>query len=153
MTVKNILTNEQKKSLQEALKDDNSSHFLERVLMLLLKNEGKTYKQISNFIGCSIRTVAYWCTHGDPANLDSLRDKRRLGNYRKATEVYIQALLEAVDAEPSELGQEYTQWTGEKLAIYLAERTGIELASSQVRRILKQNKICLPLSKAKSRRR
>jgi transposase len=152
MTVKNFLTDEEKKCLQEALKGDNSSHFRERVLMLLLKNDGKTYEQISNFIGCSIRTVAYWCTHGDPANLESLKDKRGLGKNRKATEVYIQILLEAVDTDPSELGQEFTQWTGGKLANFLAERTGIELTSSQVRRILKQNNICLTTRKVKPRR-
>ncbi|NJL52429.1 MAG: helix-turn-helix domain-containing protein [Hydrococcus sp. SU_1_0] len=152
MTVKNFLTDEQKKCLQEALKDDNSSYFRERVLMLLLKNDGKTYEQISSFIGCSIRTVAYWCTHGDPDNLDSLKDKRRLGKNRKATEVYIQILLDTVGTYPGELGHEFTQWTGERLASYLAERTGIELTSSQVRRILKQNQICLPLRKAKSRK-
>jgi transposase len=151
MPAKNFLTDEQKKCLQEALKDDNSSHFRERALMLLLKNDGKTYAQISNLIGCSIRTVAYWCMHGDPDNLDSLKDKRELGRNRKATEAYIQILLEAVDADPSELGQESPQWTGERLASYLAERTGIELTSSQVRRILKQNKICLPIRKTKSR--
>jgi transposase len=120
--------------------------------MLLLKNDGKTYAQISNLIGCSIRTVAYWCTHGDPDNLDSLKDKRGLGKNRKATETYIQLLLEAVEVDPGELGQEFTHWTGESLAVLLAEKTGIELTSSQVRRILKQNGICLPARNLKSRR-
>ena len=33
--------------------------------------------------------VAYWCVHGDPDNLDILRDKMQQGNYRKATEEYM----------------------------------------------------------------
>ncbi len=54
--------------------------------MLLLMNDGKTEQKISEFVGCSYRSVAYWCVQVEPDNLDSLRDKREKGNYRKATE-------------------------------------------------------------------
>jgi len=37
------------------------------------------------FLGCSPRTVAYWCMHGDPDNLESLHNKREQESYRKAT--------------------------------------------------------------------
>ncbi len=49
-------------------------------------------------------------------------------------------LLEVVDKEPKELGYEFGRWTGERLATYLAEQTGIQLSGSQVRRILKRKK-------------
>ena len=49
-------------------------------------------------------------------------------------------LLEIVEKEPSELGYEFGRWTGERLATYLAEQTGIQLSGSQVRRILKRKK-------------
>ncbi len=58
----------------------------------------------------------------------------------RATSKYIRLLLETVDKEPSDLGDEFGRWTGERLATYLAEKTGIELSGSQVRRILKQKK-------------
>lgn len=108
--------------------------------MLLLQNDGKTYEEVADFIGCSYRTVAYWCVHGNPDDLESLRDKREKGNYRKATDAYIQLLMETVDKEPSELGYEFGRWTGQRLATYLASKTGIELSSSQVRRILQRKK-------------
>ena len=77
MPVKNFLTKEQKENLQNALKESEDSHFRQRVLMLLLMNDGKTYAEITEFIGCSYRSVAYWCRHGDPENLESLKDQRK----------------------------------------------------------------------------
>lgn len=140
MPVKNFLSQEQKQNLQQALRESEQPELRERVLMLLLMNEGKTYEQIASFLGCSQRTVAYWCVHGDSDNLDSLQDKRRIGSYRKATDEYVKTLLETIDKEPSELGYEFGRWTGERLATYLGMQTGIELTGSQVRKILKQKK-------------
>ena len=140
MPVKNFLSQEQKQSLQQALRESEQPEIRERVLMLLLMNEGKTYEQIASFIGCSQRTVAYWCVQGDPDKIESLQDKRGRGNYRKATPEYVKTLLETIEKEPSELGYDFGRWTGERLATYLAQQTGIELSGSQVRKILKQKK-------------
>jgi transposase len=140
MPVKNFLSQEQKQSLQQALRESEQPELRERVLMLLLMNEGKTYEQIASFLGCSQRTVAYWGVHGNPDSLDSLKDKRRIGSYRKATDEYVKILLETIDKDPGELGYEFGRWTGERLATYLAQQTGIELTGSQVRKILKQKK-------------
>ena len=38
------------------------------------------------------------------------------------------------------MGYDFGRWTGERLATYLAEQTGIKLSGSQVRRILKRKK-------------
>jgi hypothetical protein len=46
---------------------------------------GNTQAQTAELIGCSLRK-AYWSVHGDPENLDSFKDNRMKGNYRKATE-------------------------------------------------------------------
>jgi len=140
MPAKDFLTLVQKKVLQQALRDSDCPHFREHVLMLLLQNDGKTYEQIADFIGCSYRTVAYWCVHGNPDDLDSLRDKREQGNYRKVTENYLQLLMDVIDKEPRSLGYDFDHWTGERLAIHLAQKTGIQLSGTQLRRILKQKK-------------
>ncbi len=62
------------------------------------------------------------------------------GNYRKATEEYINLLREIIEVEPEKYGYEFGRWTTARLAIYLGEKTGIELSSTQVRRILKSKK-------------
>jgi len=137
---KNFLTSEQVTQLQQALKESELPHVRERILIILLQNDGRTQQEISRFLGCSPRTVAYWCMHGDPDNLETLHNKREYEHNRKATPEYIELLLKTVNREPSELGYEFGRWTAERLATYLTEQTGIDLSSSQVRRILKRKK-------------
>ncbi len=137
---KNFLMSEQVTQLQQALKESTLPHVRERILIILLQNDGRTQQEISRFLGCSPRTVAYWCMHGDPDNLESLHNKREKEHYRKVTPEYIKLLLETVDKEPLDLGYEFGRWTAERLATYLAQKTGIDLSSSQVRRILKRKK-------------
>ena len=108
--------------------------------MLLLMNDGKTYREISDFIGCSERRVVYWCVQGDPDNLESLQDGREQGNYQKATPIYIQLLMETIEKAPDELEYEFGRWTTAPLATYLAEATGIQLSGEQLRRILHKKK-------------
>ncbi len=140
LPVNNFLTPEQVSRLQKALRESELPHVRERILIILLQNDGKTQQEIAKFLGCSPRTVAYWCMHGDPDHLESLHNKREQEHFRKATPEYIKLLLETVDREPEELGFEFGRWTGERLATYLAQQTGIELSGSQVRRILKRKK-------------
>ncbi|MGH7998788.1 MAG: IS630 family transposase [Brasilonema sp.] len=140
MPAKGFITPGQQENLQKALRESDDKHLRERILMLLLMNDGKTYQQISDFLGCSYRSVAYWCVHGDPDNLESLKDKREQGNHRKVTDAYLELLLEVVKKKPSEFGYEFGRWTGEGLATYMAKQTGIKLTGKQVRRILEQRK-------------
>ncbi|PPS41230.1 helix-turn-helix domain-containing protein [Chroococcidiopsis sp. TS-821] len=144
MPVKNFLKPQQKEQLQQALRESQCPYFRERVLMLLLMNDGKTYQEIADFIGCSYRTVAYWCTHSEPDNLDSMKDQRQNGNYRKATAEYIDRLMEVVQKKPSELGLPFENWSGERLATYLAQETGIDLTGAHVRKLLKKQREATP---------
>ncbi|MBW4494049.1 MAG: helix-turn-helix domain-containing protein [Oscillatoria princeps RMCB-10] len=147
MPVKNFLNAMQVKRLQKALRQSDCPRLREHALILLLQNDGKTYEEIAEFIGCSYRTVAYWCVHGDPDNLDSLRDKRELGNYRKANDEYIKILLETVRKDPRKLGYDFEPWTSQRLAAHMAKETGIELSATQITRILRKNRVRLPLSR------
>jgi transposase len=149
MPSKKFLTLRQKESLLQALKKSDSSHSIQRILILLLRNEGKTYQEIADFLDCSYRTVAYWCVHSDPNDLESFKDKRTQGNYRKATEDYIQLLMEVVDKEPTQLGYSFKRWTGERLANHLERLTGIKLSGAQTRNLLRKNKISLTQGRRK----
>jgi transposase len=140
MPAKGCLSLSEKKNLQSAIKTEENPKVRERILMLLLLNDGKTYQKIAEFLGCSQRRVAYWCVHGDPANLESLEDGRKKGNYKKVTNKYIKLLLEIVDKEPQELGYEFGRWTGKRLAEHLEKETGIKLSKSQISRILAREK-------------
>ncbi len=140
MPAKDYLTSEQQKKLQKSLKREENGDIRERILILLLLNDGKTQQEIAEFIGCSKNKVSYWCIHGDPDNLESLKDKRMQGNHQKATEEYIEILLKTIKEKPQELGYKFERWSAQKLAIHLEKKTQIKLSGSQVRRILKRKK-------------
>lgn len=80
----------------------------------------------------------------------SLRDRREQGNHRKATEAYIQLLLEVVE-QPAELGYEFGRWTGARLAAHLARGNcdSVEWHSGAGDSTAK--KVCLPVGKVQSR--
>ncbi|MEL7037074.1 MAG: IS630 family transposase, partial [Cyanobacteria bacterium J06592_8] len=140
MPAQNHLKPEQKEKLLLQFKREDNSVIRERILILLLLNDGKTQKEIAEFLGVSVNKVCYWCVHGDPDNLESLKDKKMQGNHRKATDKYIEILLKTIEKEPEELGYSFGRWTAQRLAVYLEDQTGIELSGSQVRRILAKKK-------------
>ena len=139
MPGKGFLSLEQKQHLQKLLKQSDRYEMRERVLILLLMNEGRTQQEIAELIGCARRTVAYWCVHEDPDKIESPEDGRKR-EHRKVNQVYLEKLLEIVDKEPSEFCYEFCRWTAERLATYLEKETGLKLSGLQVRKILKRKK-------------
>jgi transposase len=140
MPAKNHLSQDQRERLLITLKEHENSYVREKILILLLMNDGKTYQEISDFLGIAYTTVAYWAVHGNPANLESFLDGRREGNFRKVTKEYENLLLEVIEKSPIEYGYDFGRWTAARLATYLEKATGIKLSGSQVRRILNRKK-------------
>ncbi len=140
MPAKNHLSQEQRKRLLKTLKQHENPYVREKVFILLLINDGKTYQQISEFLDIAYPTVAYWAVHGDPDNIDSFLDGRREGNFRKITQEYEDLLLKIIEKEPAEYGYEFGRWTAARLATHLEQATGIKLSGSQVRRRLEKKK-------------
>ena len=138
---KNFLTPSQVTQLQQALKESELPHVRERILIILLQNDGRPQHEIAKFLGCSPRTVAYWCMHGDPDDLKTLHNKREYEHHRKATPEYIELLLKTIEQLPADLGYEFGRWTAERLATYLTEQTGIELSSFQGAEDIKAKKV------------
>jgi len=136
MPAKNHLSQNQKQRLIKILKESEDNYVREKVIILLLINDGKTYQEISEFMEIAYTTVAYWSVHGDPDNLDSFLDKRSPGNFRKVTPEYEKILIDTIDKNPEEYGYEFGRWTAARLATYLEKVTGIKLSSSQISRIL-----------------
>ena len=66
MPAKNHLSQNQKQRLIKLLKESDDNYVREKVLILLLINDGKTYREISEFMEIAYTTVAYWSVHGDP---------------------------------------------------------------------------------------
>lgn len=59
MPAKNHLSQEQRERLLKILKEHDNPHLREKILILLLMNDGKTYEEISGFLNVAYTTVAY----------------------------------------------------------------------------------------------
>jgi hypothetical protein len=59
MPAKNHLSQNQKQRLIKLLKESDDNYVREKVLILLLINDGKTYGEISEFMEIAYTTVAY----------------------------------------------------------------------------------------------
>jgi DNA-binding CsgD family transcriptional regulator len=51
MPAKGYLTRSQRENLVSFLKESNSPQLTQRILILLLMDDGKTYQEISDFLG------------------------------------------------------------------------------------------------------
>ncbi len=140
MPAKNHLSQEQRERLLKNLKEHENPYVREKIFILLLMNDGKTYQEISNFLNIAYPTVAYWSVHGNQDNLESFLDGRTKGNFQKITKEYEELLLTVIEKEPAEYGYEFGRWTAARLATYLENITGIKLSGSQVGRILARKK-------------
>jgi len=136
MPAKNHLSPNQKQRLIKLLKESDDNYVREKVLILLLINDGKTYREMSDFMEIDYTTLAYWSVYGDPDNLDSFLDKRSPGNFRKVTPEYEQILRNTIEKAPEEYGYEFGRWTAARLTTYLEKVTGIKLSSSPISWIL-----------------
>ena len=107
----------------------------------------KRQKKLLNLSGVRFHKICFWCVHGDPDNLESLKDEKMKGNHHKATDKYIEILLETIDKAPQELGYEFGRWSAKRLATYLEEVTGIKLSDSQGKENYLKKKVRLPVVK------
>ena len=58
MPAKNHLNPKQIEKLQKALKEERNANIRERILILLLLNDGKTQSKIAEFLACSVNKVS-----------------------------------------------------------------------------------------------
>ncbi|MEG4110233.1 helix-turn-helix domain-containing protein [Microcoleus sp. S13_C5] len=66
MPAKNHLNPQQIEKLQKALREEEKANIRERILILLLLNDGKTQSKIADFLGCSVNKVSKRVCEGRP---------------------------------------------------------------------------------------
>ena len=74
-----ILTEEQKKNLQENIKPTTQYRFVQRVRAILLAAEGLNNKEIAREVGLSVVAVSHWRTRFAKHEFDGLQDLPRPG--------------------------------------------------------------------------
>ncbi len=100
---------------------------------------GQAVGMIVQWSGRSPRTVRHWLQRFAAGGPDALLDAPRSGRPVAADAAYLQALEAALATTPRALGLPYDVWTSGRLSAYLAERTGVRIAPSWLRTLLKRH--------------
>jgi transposase len=115
-----------------------------RAQIVLLAGEHRlTAPAIARIVREDEQTVRRWLKRYLAEGLEGLKDRPMPGAPSKVTPAYEEQLLAAVRRRPRSLGQPYSLWTLQRLADYLAERTGLRVSYETVRRVLAAAEIVL----------
>ena len=112
-------------------------------IILLAAEKGLLAAEIAEIVRTDEQTVRRWLKRYLATGLSGLADSTRPGGPRKVTESYLTQLVDAAHQRPSMLALPYALWTTERLADYMAQKTGIRVHPETVRLHLKAAGIVL----------
>lgn len=110
----------------------------ERLEMVKAAALGQDRATISRWSGWTEATVQRWLDRFAVGGMAALADADRSGRPALATTTYLEALDTAVATAPRTLALPFDIWTSPRLSAYLAEQTGVRIAPSWLRTLLKQ---------------
>jgi transposase len=138
------LTENQLSQLEELYRKTDKPRYRTRAQMVLLSAEkGLKAEEIAEIVRESHITVLRWLKRYLAKGVEGLKDVPRPGRSVIVTDEYRRRLLETVRKRPRSLGLEFSLWTLQRLADYLAEETGLRLSAETVRRELAKGGIVL----------
>jgi transposase len=137
-----VLTEEQRVALEQLYRKTQLPRVRTRAQMILLSAEqGLKAEEISLIVRESAVTVLTWLKRYLAEGIEGLQDAPRVGRSATVTEEFRQYLLESVRRRPRSLGLAFSMWTLQRLADYLAEKTGIRVSDETIRRELAKEAI------------
>ena len=107
-----------------------------RLEMVKAAAVGPDLAAIMAWSGRGERTVRRWLSAFAAGGVAALADAPRSGRPVVADAVYLAALDQAADTAPPALGLPFDVWTSPRLAAYLAEQTGVQIAPGWLRALL-----------------
>jgi transposase len=138
------LSQEAKQALMDLYRTTRLPRMRTRAQMILLSAEqGLKAGEIARIVRESERTVQRWLKRYQAEGIQALWDAPKSGSPGKVTQAYKEQLLSSVRQRPRALGLEFSLWTLERLADYLAGQTTIRLSGEAVRQHLKTMEIVL----------
>lgn len=112
-------------------------------IILLSAEQGLKAPQIAEVVRESERTVQRWLKRYQAEGIQGLYDAPKSGSPGKVNQEYKEELISSVRRRPRALGLSFSLWTLERLADYMAEKTGIRISGEAVRQHLKTSSIVL----------
>ena len=135
---------EQIQELDELYRTTHDVRLRTRTQMILLAVEkGLSAPAIAAIVREGEETVRRWMKRYMAEGIEGLKDDPRPGAVPKVTDAYQQQLILAVRQRPRSLGQDFSMWTLQRLADYMAEQTGLRLSPECIRLHLRAAEIVL----------
>jgi transposase len=134
----------QSKALDHLYRTTKDPRLRTRAQMVFLAAEQRLkVPQIAAIVRESEATVLRWLKRYRAEGMHGLQDAPRPGRPPEITAAYRAELLASVRRRPRSLHLPFSLWTLQRLADYLAERTGLRVSDETVRRALKDAGIVL----------
>ena len=130
------LDEQQVQAVEEAQKHGASAQIRLRATGIRLLHQGRKPNEVAEILNVAPATVYNWHEHFREKGVASLGDKPRSGRPLSATPEYCQALEQALQSDPSELGYDFTIWTISRLLAHLQKVTQILLSDDTLRALL-----------------
>jgi transposase len=136
------LSEEQKAELDKLYRKTEVPRVRTRAQMVLLSAEKKLkVDEIADIVRESSVTVLRWLHRYIAEGIQGLMDAPRGGRSSILTDEFRKRLLEVVRRRPRSLELEYSMWTLQRLADFMAEDTGIRVSTETIRRALAKEDI------------
>jgi len=131
------LSPQEREEVLAALRRKNlSPRVRERLEMVKAADLGRDLDEIAAWGGRTPRTVRRWLGTFASGGIEALADAPRSGRPVVADAAYLEALGEALETPPRELGLGFDVWTSERLGAYLARTKGVRIAPGWLRVLL-----------------
>jgi transposase len=135
---------EQIKALEELYHTTKDVRLRTRCQMMLLAAEKHwVAREIAEIVREDEQTVRRWMKRYRTEGIEGLKDAPRRGATPKVTPVYEAQLIRVVRLRPRSMGLEFSLWTLQRLANYMAEETGIRVEAETVRQYLAKHDLVL----------
>jgi transposase len=102
-------------------------------IILLAVEKGLIAAEIADIVRADEQTVRRWLKRYLAQGLSGLYDSPRPGGPRKVTAAFLSELTEVVRQQPTTFQLPFTSWTYDRLADFLAQKTGIAVNPETVR--------------------
>src|SRR6266498_3454409 len=136
------LSEEQKVELEDLYRKTEVPRERTRAQMILLSAEKQLKaEEIAGIVRESSVTVLRWLHRYMAEGIQGLLDAPRAGRSSILTDEFRKRLLEVVRRRPRSLELEYSMWTLQRLADFMAEDTGLCISTETIRRTLAKEDI------------
>lgn len=136
------LSEEQSVELDELYRKTDVPRVRTRAQMVLLSAEKKLkVDEIADIVRESSVTVLRWLHRYMAEGIPGLMDAPRAGRSSMLTDEFRKRLLEVVRRRPRSLDLEFSMWTLQRLADFMAQATGMRVSTETLRRALAKEDI------------